>query len=64
MRLGHPSFHSRSAIGKHIIHDDVGFSSLSTIPLLIVLILLMLAPVFYGFKVWIEMLGAEEIALT
>jgi hypothetical protein len=24
MRLDHLSFHSRSAIGKHIIHDDVG----------------------------------------
>jgi hypothetical protein len=42
----------------------LGFSSLSTIPLLIVLILLMLAPVFYGFKIWLELLGAGEIALT
>jgi len=42
----------------------LGFSSLSTIPLLIVLILLMLAPVFYGFKIWLEMLGAEASTLT
>jgi low temperature requirement protein LtrA len=42
----------------------LGFSSLSTIPLLIVLIIVMLAPVFYGLKVWIQMLGGEEITLT
>jgi hypothetical protein len=42
----------------------LGFSSLSTIPLLMVLIVLMLAPVFYGLKVWITMLGGEEIPIT
>jgi hypothetical protein len=42
----------------------LGFSGLSTMPLLIVLNLLMLAPIFYGLKVWIQMLGGEEIALT
>jgi hypothetical protein len=29
-----------------------------------VLIVLMLAPVFYGLKVWITMLGGEEIPIT
>jgi hypothetical protein len=33
-------------------------------PNLIILILLMLAPVFYGLKVWIQVLGAEEIRVT
>jgi low temperature requirement protein LtrA len=42
----------------------LGFSGLTAIPLLIILILLMLAPVFYGLKVWIQMLGAEEITIT
>jgi hypothetical protein len=42
----------------------LGFSNLGPIPLLIVLILVMLAPVFYGLKVWIQMLGAEEAQLT
>jgi low temperature requirement protein LtrA len=41
----------------------LGFSGLSTIPLLIILILIMLTPVFYGLKVWITVLGAEEIAI-
>jgi low temperature requirement protein LtrA len=42
----------------------LGFSGMSAIPLLIVLSLLMLTPIFYGLKVWIQMLGGEEIALT
>ena len=32
--------------------------------LILVLIIVMLAPVFYGLKVWITMLGAEEIPIT
>ena len=42
----------------------LGFTALSTIPLLIILVLLMLTPVFYGIKVWITVLGAEEIPIT
>jgi hypothetical protein len=36
----------------------LGFSSLSILPLLILLALLMLAPVGFAFRVWIEMLDA------
>ena len=42
----------------------LGFSDLSTIPLLVVLILLLLAPVIYGVGVWIKLLGAEELTLS
>jgi low temperature requirement protein LtrA len=42
----------------------LGFTGLSTIPLLIILVLLMLTPVFYGLKVWIQVLGAEEISIS
>ena len=42
----------------------LGFTSLSTIPLLMVLILLLLTPIFYGVMVWITMLGGEEIQIT
>ncbi len=38
--------------------------SLSTIPLLMVLVVLMLLPVFYGFKVWVVVYGAEEITIV
>ncbi|WP_420629333.1 hypothetical protein [Candidatus Leptofilum sp.] len=31
---------------------------------LIVVLLVLLAPVFYSFRVWVEMLGAEEIPLS
>lgn len=41
----------------------LGLTSIPAVPLLIVLILLMLTPVFYGIKMWIQFLGAEEIAL-
>jgi hypothetical protein len=37
---------------------------MSTIPLLVVLILLMLAPVFRGFETWLEMLGVEATTQT
>ena len=37
----------------------LGFSELKIIPLLILLVLLMLAPIFYAFRVWIAMLGTE-----
>ncbi len=39
----------------------LGLFNLPAIPFLAVLILLMLTPVFYGTKVWIEVFGAEEI---
>lgn len=41
----------------------LGFTRLSTIPLLITLIVFMLTPIIYGFKVWIEVLGAEEMTI-
>jgi low temperature requirement protein LtrA len=43
-----------------IIIPLLGFSSLETIPLLIVLLALMLTPVFYGLKAWIKTLGTSE----
>ncbi len=42
----------------------LGVLGLPTIPLLITLVLFMLAPIFYGVKVWIQMLAAEEIPLA
>lgn len=36
---------------------------LPIIPLMILLVLLMLTPIFYGIKVWIEVLGAEEVII-
>jgi hypothetical protein len=42
----------------------LGLSSLNTIPLLVMVILLLLAPVFYGIAVWVNLLGAEEIPIT
>ncbi len=41
----------------------MGFLPLPAIPLLMILVLLMLLPVFYGFKVWVVALGAEEIQI-
>jgi low temperature requirement protein LtrA len=37
----------------------LGFSELKIIPLLILLVLLMLAPISYAFRVWIDLLVAE-----
>ena len=42
----------------------LGLSSLNTIPLLLIVIMLMLAPVVYGIAVWVNLRGAEEIAIT
>ena len=42
----------------------LGFTSVSTIPLLVLLNLLMLAPVFWGLRVWIDVFGAAEIKLS
>lgn len=42
----------------------LGLSGLNTIPLLVAVILLLLAPVIYGVMVWIKLLGEEEIAIT
>ena len=36
----------------------LGLTNLGTIPLLLLLILLLLAPVFYGVKTWVEVVGA------
>ena len=41
----------------------LGLTNLETIPLLGLLILLMLTPVFYGIRVWIVEFGAEEIEI-
>lgn len=41
----------------------LGFVSLPIIPFLIILVLLLLVPIFYGLKVWIQQFGAEEIPL-
>lgn len=40
-----------------------GLFDLSMLTLLVVMILFMFAPVFYGFKVWVKAFGAEEIPL-
>lgn len=42
----------------------LGFSGLGTNPLLLLLNLLLLAPVFYAFKTWLQLLGAEASAPT
>ena len=42
----------------------LGLSGLNTIPLLVVVIFLLLAPVLYGIVVWVKRFGGEEIAIT
>ena len=42
----------------------LGFLPIGIIPLLFILVLLMLLPVFYGFKVWVVVFDAEEITIT
>jgi len=37
----------------------LGFTNLSTILLLLVLNLLLLAPVFYAFKTWLKVIASE-----
>lgn len=37
----------------------LGFISVPTLPFLLILVLLMLLPIFYGIKVWIQVFGAE-----
>ena len=41
----------------------LGIPNLAAIPLLVSLTLLMLVPIFYGIKVWIQVFGAEEITI-
>jgi low temperature requirement protein LtrA len=41
----------------------LGMTSIGTIPLLLVLILLLLVPVFYGLLVWIQVFDAREIEI-
>lgn len=48
----------RAMLVSAVLIALLGFSNLNIIPLLIVLVLLMLAPIFYAFRVWIEMLDA------
>jgi hypothetical protein len=38
-----------------------GLTSIGTIPLLLMLIVLLLAPVFYGILVWIKVFDAREL---
>jgi hypothetical protein len=40
-----------------------GLTPMSTIPLLFILILLLLAPVLYGILVWIKVLDARELEM-
>jgi low temperature requirement protein LtrA len=42
----------------------LGFSSLDTIPLLIIVIIFMLAPVIFGIAVWVNLRRAEEIPIA
>jgi low temperature requirement protein LtrA len=49
------------ASGCALIVLLLGIFALPTIPLLIVLVLVMITPVLYGVKVWITVLGAEEV---
>jgi low temperature requirement protein LtrA len=46
-----------------VISLFLGILNLPATPLLIVLALVMLAPIFYGIKVWIQVFNAEEIPL-
>ena len=39
----------------------LGFIPLDTIPLLSVITLLLLMPIFFGIRVWVETLGSDEI---
>jgi len=41
----------------------LGLTNLNTIPLMVIVIILMLAPVLYGIVVWVNLRGAEEIAI-
>ncbi len=47
-----------------ILITALGVSDLQTIPLLMVIILLTVAPIFYGFKAWIKMLEMPETELS
>jgi hypothetical protein len=40
-----------------------GLTQIGTIPLLLVLIVLLLTPVFYGILVWIKVLDARELEI-
>ena len=52
-----------SALISAIFIALLGLTHLEIIPLLIIVIVLLLAPVFYSFRVWVEMLGTEGIPL-
>ena len=49
-------------LGSSLLILLLGFVSLPTIPLLATVVLLMLTPVFYGIKVWIQVFDPEAIA--
>jgi low temperature requirement protein LtrA len=42
----------------------LGVSGLDTVPLLVIVIFLLLAPVLYGIVIWVKLLGGEEIPIT
>lgn len=42
----------------------LGFLQLPAIPLLLILIVLLLVPIFYGIKVWIQVFGGAEIPMA
>ncbi len=62
----HHQLYRRSGMATFIAGGIIlllGLSSLNTIPLLLIVISLMLAPVFYGIVVWVNLRGAEEIVI-
>lgn len=66
MEQRHLTLYRRAAIVTDLsaaLSLAVGLLPLPAIPLLMILALLMLLPVFYGFKVWVFALGAEEIQI-
>ena len=50
-------------LGSGIVILLLGLTGLPAIPLLLILDLLLLAPIFYGLKVWIQM-GGEELEIA
>ena len=49
---------SHVPLGSSAIVLLLGFTGLSAVSLLALLLVVMLAPVFYGFKIWLQTLGA------
>jgi low temperature requirement protein LtrA len=62
----HFQLYQRSGIATFIsgvIILLLGLTNLNTIPLMVIVISFMLTPVLYGIAVWVNLRGAEEIAL-